>query len=212
MMEQQKPPTDLLDRVLRDLNAEQRARVLELVVRLDLDKDDPLWLVAIAIGQLQVLVEDAPEDWQTLFHGFQGDLNTWTQTHLHTLEVVADKARVTASLSEYTQELGSILKTLVAACNALMQRLQASEMNSLDCATQLKRSTTTIETGLEDLKILGKRQHRQLLEALESLLPERNPAARRKGDAAARLAALFSGLALLGILALLVELQVLSSV
>ena len=49
--------SDLLDRALRDLSAEQRARVLDLVIRLEIDRDDPLWLIAItlvAIASLSV--------------------------------------------------------------------------------------------------------------------------------------------------------------
>lgn len=206
-MQQQLPPsTDLLDRVLRDLNAEQKARVLELVVRLDLDTDDPLWLVAIAIGQLQVLVEDAPEDWQTLFGGFQGELTTWTNTHLKTLEVVADKAKVTANLSEYTSELSSILRTLVTACNALIERLQVSEMTSNNSDQRFRSSLNTIESEMDSLKAQSKRQHNSLLDALESLTPRSLRHRAAPASAAAKLAALFSGLALLGILGIFLEL------
>ncbi|MDY6936925.1 MAG: DUF6753 family protein [Cyanobacteriota bacterium] len=206
-MQQQLPPsTDLLDRVLRDLSPEQKARVLELVVRLELDTDDPLWLVAIALGQLQVLVEDAPEDWQTLFGGFQGELTTWTNTHLKTLEVVADKARVTASLSEYTSELSSILKTLVTACNALIERLQVSQMTSHSSDRELRSLNTTIESEMDSLKALSKRQHNSLLEALESLTPRHLRHRAAPASAAAKLAALFSGLALMGILGIFFEL------
>ncbi len=197
-------PPDLLEKVLRDLTPEQRARVLELVVRLDLDTDDPLWLVALAIGQLQVLVEDAPDDWQTLFKGFQGDLTTWTNTHLHTLEVVADKAKVTANLAEYTQELSSILKTLVTACNVLIERLQASELTSMDSRTQFKHSMSRVEHSLEEIKASQKRHLSQTQESLANLAPPRHQAATLGGiDAVVKIAALLSGLNLLAFLWLL---------
>ena len=99
--------SDLLDRALRDLSAEQRARVLDLVIRLEIDRDDPLWLIAIAIGQLQVLVTDAPEDWRETFVNFQSELITWTNTHLETLEAIAKQALVAKSLAKTSNELNT---------------------------------------------------------------------------------------------------------
>lgn len=204
-----KPSSELLDTVLRDLTPDQRARVLELVVRLDLDQDDPLWLVAIAIGQLQVLVEDAPNDWQGLFSAFQGDLNIWTQTHLQTLEMLANRADKTADLAEYTQQLGATLQTLIAACNGLIQRLQVLESSSLDSATQLLNSTSKLENGVEALTATNKRQLRQILDALERVLPASHQGGNRRasslatiggGDPAARLSVVFSALSLLGVI------------
>lgn len=102
--------SDLLDRTLRDLSAEQRARVLDLVIRLEIDRDDPLWLIAIAIGQLQVLVTDAPEDWRETFVNFQSELITWTNTHLETLEAIAKQAEVANSLARTSSKLQNLIK------------------------------------------------------------------------------------------------------
>lgn len=202
-MSEARPPSDLLDRVLRDLDTEQRARVLELVVRLDIDQDDPLWLVAIAIGQLQILVEDAPTEWQELFSNFQGELNQWVKTHLETLEVVADKAELTASLSQYSKELSDVLQKLATACNGLVRRLAASEAQSQDYVSLQKRFMQQTESGFEALTRLGKQQHAQLLETLSAqtlsmetaLIPTNKHAVRL-----AKMAVVLSGFALSGVL------------
>lgn len=110
MMELQR--TDLLDRALRDLSAEQRARVLDLVIRLDIDRDDPLWLIAIAIGQLQVLVQDAPEDWQTVFQEFGQELDAWTDTNLQALEAIAKQSASSESLAQTVNELTRLFSAL----------------------------------------------------------------------------------------------------
>ena len=68
------PDSKLLDRVLQGLDASQRARVLDLVVRLGIEPDDPLFLISLATSQLQVLVEDAPKDWAELFGTFLTEL------------------------------------------------------------------------------------------------------------------------------------------
>ena len=77
-MESNGKSTDLLDRALRDLTAEQRARTLDLVLRLGIERDDPLFLITLAIGQLKVLVEDAPQEWNNTFHSFTSYLDAWT--------------------------------------------------------------------------------------------------------------------------------------
>jgi uncharacterized protein YeaO (DUF488 family) len=114
--------TDLLDRVLRDLSPEQRARVLDLVVRLDLDKDDPLWLIAIAVGQLQVLVQDAPEEWQNVFESFRAELQAWTETNLQTLEAIAKQAESGEALSETVKELTSSFSALTKVLTAQIKQ------------------------------------------------------------------------------------------
>lgn len=116
MNQRMKPPSDLLDRALRDLTAEQRARVLDLVTLLGIDRDDPLWLVCLAIGQLQVLVEDAPVEWKDLFIGFQEELTAWTDQNIRTLEAIAKQAEtaehLAASANALTQSLTALTRIL----------------------------------------------------------------------------------------------------
>lgn len=71
-----KTAIDLLDRVLLGKPDETKAKVLELLLRLGISPEDELFLVMIALGQLQVLVEDTPNDWQALFVKFQEELRS----------------------------------------------------------------------------------------------------------------------------------------
>lgn len=152
----------LLDKVLIGLEDSQKARVLELVVRLNIDQEDPLWLIAIAIGQLQILVEDAPDDWQDLFGSFKEELEQWTTTNLKTLELVAEKGLLMQQLTTSSVQLADVSKHLAAACTALTQRLSTSEKSSLALSTTLRHSFSQMQTGLEQLTTQLKQQHSTL--------------------------------------------------
>jgi hypothetical protein len=104
--------SDLLDRALRDLTAEQRARTLDLVLRLGIDRDDPLFLVTLAIGQLQTLVQDAPEDWRKSFESFSQYLESWTATNLQMFEAAERQADATQTVSQVSKELVTSLTAL----------------------------------------------------------------------------------------------------
>lgn len=117
----------LLDRVLHNLSPEQRERVRDLVITLELDQEDPFWLIVIAIGQLQVLVTDAPEEWQELFINFQAELRTWTETHLETLETIAKQALVARSLGETSNNLNTSTEKLLFLLNKHSKESTSSE-------------------------------------------------------------------------------------
>ena len=137
--------SDLLDRALRDLSAEQRARVLDLVIRLEIDRDDPLWLIAIAIGQLQVLVTDAPEDWRETFVNFQSELITWTNTHLETLEAIAKQALVAKSLAKTSNELNNSTEKLLILLNEHSKNSNNSDRE----LRYLKNSLANLQKNME---------------------------------------------------------------
>lgn len=117
---------DLLDRVLTGRPDDVKARVLELVVRLGIDPRDELFLIMIALGQLQCLIEDSPNAWMTLFDTFQEELTQWTETHLQTLETIARKAETEEVLATTCNELVTSLAKLTSTCNELMIRLPTS--------------------------------------------------------------------------------------
>ncbi|MBW4595460.1 MAG: hypothetical protein KME46_21795 [Brasilonema angustatum HA4187-MV1] len=104
--------SDLLDRVLRDLTPEQRVRVLDLTLRLDIHKDDPLWLIALAIGQLQILLQDSPQDLRLLFDNVQMELEEWAEATTTVLEATLQDAKNTEVLAHGLENLLSVLATL----------------------------------------------------------------------------------------------------
>ncbi|WP_250126694.1 DUF6753 family protein [Chroococcidiopsis sp. CCMEE 29] len=118
-----KTATDLLDRVLLGKPDETKAKVLELVLRLGISPEDELFLVMIALGQLQVLVEGAPNDWQALFVEFRGELAEWSEINLETLGSLIRKAEHEQILAEVSSKLVTTLLDLTAYSKELLTRL-----------------------------------------------------------------------------------------
>lgn len=65
---------DLLDVVLEGKTEEFRRRVLDLVVKTGLEADDPIFLVLLATGRLEVLLEESPLALERLFKGWTSEI------------------------------------------------------------------------------------------------------------------------------------------
>ena len=145
-----------LDKALEGQPAEVKARVLEIALKFGVDVEDPFFLIFVALGQLQVLIETSPQDWQTLFTSFESELHQWTQTNLQTLDVLANKAETTETLARTSQELTSILTELVKVAHGLITHLQASNTKSNTWQPALttleQKLTVCLETVSQDLK------------------------------------------------------------
>jgi hypothetical protein len=123
-------PQDLLDRVLAGKPDEVKARVLELVLRLGINPQDELFLVMIALNHLQLLVEDAPTEWQDLFIDFKGELDQWSDTNLNVLDSLIHKAKNEEALAESCKQLISALANLTISSNELVKQLQNQPQTS----------------------------------------------------------------------------------
>lgn len=117
---------DLLDRALAGQPSEVKARVLDIVVRLGLDPTDDLFVVMIAFGFLQVLLEDYPDTLTALFDEFRGDISIWSSQHLEILETLSRKAQTDETLALNSISLLNGLEKLTDICSALMQQLPTS--------------------------------------------------------------------------------------
>ncbi len=119
-------PQDLLDRVLAGKPADVKARVLDLVLRLQINPNDELFLLMIGLNYLVLLVEDAPDDWQDLFINFQDELEKWTDIHLETLNSIVQKAEQEKTLAENLKRLVNTLNTSATFWNKQIERLETS--------------------------------------------------------------------------------------
>lgn len=156
-MESNGKNTDLLDRALRDLTAEQRARTLDLVLRLGIDRDDPLFLITLAIGQLKVLVEDAPNEWKSTFDFFTSFLEEWTKTNLRLFEAAARQAEATEAVSEVSKELITALSALTRLLTEQSQTPQS-----------YGRDLDSLRNRLEDVQNALTHRLNAITESLES--------------------------------------------
>jgi hypothetical protein len=78
-------PDDLLAEALKGKSEDFKRRVLDFASRSGLSQDDPLFLVLVATGQLEVMLTDAPETLRLLF-------KTWNQDLANNLEQVEQVA------------------------------------------------------------------------------------------------------------------------
>ncbi|MEL6462472.1 MAG: DUF6753 family protein [Cyanobacteria bacterium J06641_2] len=80
-----KTPDELLAEALKGKSEEFKQRVVDFAFRSGLSKDDPLFLVLVATGQLEAMLQDAPETLKVLF-------KTWNQDLANNLEKVEQVA------------------------------------------------------------------------------------------------------------------------
>lgn len=115
-----RPEMDLLDKVLADKPPEVKARVLEVVYRLGISPKDELFLVMLALGYLQILIQDSPKEWEDLFLDFKNELDQWTDSNLEILDSLVRKAETEEMLAKNSQQLVVVLTNLTNCCNQLM--------------------------------------------------------------------------------------------
>ena len=53
--------TQWLDKALEGKPPEIKARVLEIILKMGIDPENEFFVIFVALGQLQVLIEDSPE-------------------------------------------------------------------------------------------------------------------------------------------------------
>lgn len=102
----------LLDRVLEGKDTDFQAKVLDIVTRLGVRPHDPTFLIMIAVGQLQVLLERSPKDLSALF-------NQWS-------DALYDKIEAARRTAVKGQE-----KEIAAAMRSLIQKEQALQAKGL---------------------------------------------------------------------------------
>lgn len=161
---------DLLDQALNGRSDTQKARVLELVVKMGVSPNDEFWLIFVAIGQLQVLIEDSPTDWQQLFTNFQSELSQWTDSNLQTLDTLAAQARNTTDLTLTLQQLSSTLNTLVQVS---MPASTSSSSWETRWAT-LQKTLSALQTTLASIQKGVAASQRQRRSTVRSSVPKRS--------------------------------------
>ena len=144
-------PQDLLDRVLIGKDDTVKARVLQLVVRLGIDPQDELFLVMIALNHLQLLVEDAPTEWQELFFEFKGELNHWSETNLQVLDSLIAKAKNQEALAESCTLLITALSNLTVTSNELVTKLQNQPQTSKELSQELTSWFSDLSQRIGDI-------------------------------------------------------------
>lgn len=158
------PRLKWLDKALSGKSPEIKARVLELILSMNIDPENEFFVIFVALGQLQVLIEDSPLSWQHLFENFQKELGEWATTNVETLSHLADKTEMISRLAQSSERLGDILNGLVQVCNGLIAQLQESNLLLTKSIAQLTDSNTNSLS-------LAHQTRQEVLESKQLLLP-----------------------------------------
>ncbi|MEO0373015.1 MAG: DUF6753 family protein [Cyanobacteria bacterium P01_A01_bin.17] len=116
----------LLDKALDGQSQAVKARVLQMVLDLEISPDEEFFAICIALNHLQVLLVDAPQQLEAWAANLQQQLNNWTLSHMQTLHLIAQKAEATAALTDTASQLATMLTSHTQTCNALIRQLQVS--------------------------------------------------------------------------------------
>ena len=123
----------MLDRALEDVSPEAKARVRGVLLRYGIEEDNEFFMIFVAIGHLLVLVEEAPENWQSFFDDIYRELNQWSSQNRRSLE----------SLKQHTQTSAELIQTL---------RLLISSMTiSADKSNKMLTMLSSFESRLSNI-------------------------------------------------------------
>ena len=155
-----------LDKALDGQSAHIKARVLEIILKYGIDPQNEFFIIFVALGQLQVLLENSPNEWEGVFQSFQSELDQWTDTNLKILESLVSKAEATDLLAQSLKELMSLLSNLTTTCGTLVQRSQTSDQTSADWMPRLERLIKDLDSSLSHSKQDIRRQNEMLLQEM----------------------------------------------
>jgi hypothetical protein len=136
--------TQWLDKALEGKPSEIKARVLEIILKMGIDPENEFFVIFVALGQLQVLIEDSPSQWKDLFEDFREELGEWATTNVETLSHLTHKTQTMERLAQSSERLGDTLNGLAQVCKGLIEQLQASNLLLTKSIGQLTDSNTNL--------------------------------------------------------------------
>jgi hypothetical protein len=136
--------TQWLDKALEGKPPEIKTRVLEIILKMGIDPENEFFVIFVALGQLQVLIEDSPSQWKDLFEEFREELGEWATTNVETLSHLTHKTQTMERLAQSSERLGDTLNGLAQVCNGLIAQLQESNLLLTKSTSQLTDSNTNL--------------------------------------------------------------------
>lgn len=141
--------TEAIDKLLRGRTSETRANVLEYMMKYGIDPENEFFIIFVALGELETLIENSPQQWGELFEQFKEVLEQWAQTNIETLKQLAHKAEVTELLAANSEKLSNSLVKLLEVCERLMNQLQESNGLLVNSLLRLQTSETELKNLVE---------------------------------------------------------------
>ena len=158
----------MLDQALEGASTEAKARVRNVLLRFGIEPDHEFYIIFVAIGQLLILVEEAPENWRALFDDVHQELKQWSRENFKSLESIQRHAQTSAELIAVLRQLLDSMKTSEGRSSETKATLQA-----------LRLKLTSIESSLDSIR--SSSSHNQSsLDRLSSQVSELSESASRR--------------------------------
>ena len=140
---------EAIDRLLNGRSEAIRANVLSYIVKYKIDPEDEVFIIFVALGTLETLIETRPQEWQELFKGFQGELKEWSNTNQGTLNLISEKASITERLASNSESLANTLTKFLEASAEQTSRLREVNLLLTNYQWQWQTSLTKLEKSTE---------------------------------------------------------------
>jgi hypothetical protein len=118
----------MLDRALEGASAEEKARVRGVLLRYGIDEDNEFFMIFVAIGHLLILVEEAPENWRSLFDDVHLELKQWSQENFKSLESIKQHTQTSADLIAVLRRLLDSMKNFDSRSDKMRSTLHDLEL------------------------------------------------------------------------------------
>ena len=139
----------MLDQALEGATAEEKARVRGVLLRFGIEPDNEFYVIFVAIGQLLVLVEEAPEKWRALFDDVHRELKLWSQQNFKSLESIQKHAQTSAELIAVLRQLLDSMMTSDNKSNEMQRALSSLslKLNSIETSLASMRTSSSSSDG-----------------------------------------------------------------
>lgn len=170
------PNTQLLDQALAGRSEQEKARVLALILKMGVSPEDEFWLIFIALGQVQILLEDIPPQLDT----FSDSLDQWTETNLKTLAALAGEAK---QMTELVILLSELTTTFKALSNVWLKLTPDSLLSETTFSSSVNTLHLSNKVLTESLDLTRRTLTQQLTEISNSVPPVDSSPSGSKGRA-----------------------------
>ena len=127
----------MLDRALEGASIIEKARVRNVLLSFDIEPDHEFYIIFVAIGQLLVLVKEAPENWRSLFDDVHKELKLWSKENFKSLQSIQLHAQTSAELIVVLRQLLDSMKSSGLCSNTTALALSSLESSLSTCKAKL---------------------------------------------------------------------------
>ncbi|AFY72003.1 hypothetical protein Pse7367_3779 (plasmid) [Thalassoporum mexicanum PCC 7367] len=138
-----------LDKALAGQPTEVKARVLEIILKYDIDPENEFFMIFVAIGQLITLTETVPDDWQILFRSFTQDLEGWT---IQTLQTMEQKARITKDMASMLRQQNTIFSEFISILSKQTDIWHSGVLKSASLGSKLETLRSGWDLRLDEIE------------------------------------------------------------